>query len=99
MTPIERRTVSTLALIYALRMFGLFMVLPVLVIFANDYEGASATLVGIAIGAYGLKPVILIGLTIFTLGSALAASADSIWMLIAGRALQGAGAIASTLMA
>jgi MFS family permease len=117
MTPIERRTVSTLALIYALRMFGLFMVLPVLVIFANDYEGASATLVGIAIGAYGLtqallqlpfgmwsdrigrKPVILIGLIIFTLGSALAASADSIWMLIAGRALQGAGAIASTLMA
>jgi predicted MFS family arabinose efflux permease len=38
-------------------------------------------------------------LTIFTLGSALAASADSIWMLIAGRALQGAGAVASTLMA
>jgi MFS family permease len=117
MTPIERRTVSTLALIYALRMFGLFMVLPVLVIFANDYEGATATLIGVAIGAYGLtqallqlpfgmwsdrigrKPVILIGLTIFTLGSALAASADSIWMLIAGRALQGAGAVASTLMA
>jgi MFS family permease len=117
MTPIERRTVSTLALIYALRMFGLFMVLPVLVIFANDYQGATATLVGIAIGAYGLtqallqlpfgmwsdrigrKPVIIIGLIIFTLGSALAASADSIWMLIAGRALQGAGAVASTLMA
>jgi len=117
MTPIEKRTVSTLALIYALRMFGLFMVLPVLVIFASEYEGASATLIGIAIGAYGLtqallqlpfgvwsdrigrKPVILIGLTIFTLGSALAASADTIWMLIAGRALQGAGAIASTLMA
>jgi len=117
MTPIERRTVTTLALIYALRMFGLFMVLPVLVIFANNYEGATATLIGVAIGAYGLtqallqlpfgiwsdrigrKPVILIGLTIFTLGSALAASADSIWMLIAGRALQGAGAVASTLMA
>ena len=117
MTPIERRTVTTLALIYALRMFGLFMVLPVLVIFANNYEGATATLIGVAIGAYGLtqallqlpfgiwsdrigrKPVILIGLTIFTLGSALAASADTIWMLIAGRALQGAGAVASTLMA
>lgn len=117
MTPIEKRTISTLALIYALRMFGLFMVLPVLALYASDYAGASAALVGIAIGAYGLtqallqlpfgmwsdrigrKPVILIGLTLFTLGSGLAAMADSIWMLILGRALQGAGAVASTLMA
>jgi MFS family permease len=117
MTPIERRTVSTLALIYALRMFGLFMVLPVLAIFASDYKDATASLIGIAIGAYGLtqallqlpfgvwsdrigrKPVILIGLAVFTLGSALCAMADSIWMLILGRALQGAGAVASTLMA
>lgn len=117
MSPLEKRTVSTLALIYALRMFGLFMVLPVLAIYGKDYQGASATLVGIAIGAYGLtqavlqlpfgvwsdrigrKPVILVGLVLFTLGSALAASADDIWMLIMGRALQGAGAVASTLMA
>jgi len=117
MSPLEKRTVSTLALIYALRMFGLFMVLPVLAIYGKDYQGASATLVGIAIGAYGLtqavlqlpfgvwsdrigrKPVILVGLILFTLGSALAAMADDIWMLIMGRALQGAGAVASTLMA
>ncbi len=117
MSPLEKRTVSTLALIYALRMFGLFMVLPVLAIYGKDYQGASATLVGIAIGAYGLtqavlqlpfgvwsdrigrKPVILMGLILFTLGSALAAMADDIWMLIMGRALQGAGAVASTLMA
>jgi len=117
MTPIERRTVSALALIYALRMFGLFMVLPVLALFASDYQDATASLIGVAIGAYGLtqailqlpfgvwsdrigrKPVILIGLAIFTLGSALCAMADNIWMLILGRALQGAGAVASTLMA
>ena len=117
MSPLEKRTVSTLALIYALRMFGLFMVLPVLAIYGKNYQGASATLVGIAIGAYGLtqavlqlpfgvwsdrigrKPVILVGLILFTLGSALAAMADDIWMLIMGRALQGAGAVASTLMA
>lgn len=117
MTPIEKRTVSTLALIYALRMFGLFMVLPVLALYGSEYEGASAALVGIAVGAYGLtqallqlpfgvwsdrigrKPVILIGLSLFTLGSALAATADTIWLLILGRALQGAGAVASTLMA
>jgi len=117
MSPLETRTVSTLALIYALRMFGLFMVLPVLALFAQDYQGASASLVGVAIGAYGLtqaclqlpfgvwsdrigrKPVIIIGLALFSLGSALAAMADSIWLLILGRALQGAGAVASTLMA
>jgi MFS family permease len=117
MSPLETRTVSALALIYALRMFGLFMVLPVLALYGAQYEGASATLVGIAIGAYGLtqallqlpfgawsdrigrKPVILVGLILFTLGSALAAMADDIWTLILGRALQGAGAVASTLMA
>lgn len=117
MSPLETRTVSTLALIYALRMFGLFMVLPVLALFASDYQGASATLVGVAIGAYGLtqaclqlpfgvwsdrigrKPVIIIGLALFSLGSAVAAMADNIWVLILGRALQGSGAVASTLMA
>lgn len=117
MSPLETRTVTTLALIYALRMFGLFMVLPVLALFAQDYQGASASLVGIAIGVYGLtqaclqlpfgvwsdrigrKPVIIIGLALFSLGSAVAAMADNIWLLILGRALQGAGAIASTLMA
>lgn len=117
MSPLETRTVSTLALIYALRMFGLFMVLPVLALFAQDYQGASASLVGVAIGAYGLtqaflqlpfgvwsdrvgrKPIIILGLALFALGSALAAMADNIWVLILGRALQGAGAVASTLMA
>lgn len=117
MTPTEKRSVSTLALIYALRMFGLFMVLPVLALYAADYEGASAALVGVAIGAYGLtqaclqlpfgmwsdrigrKPVILLGLALFTLGSLIAGLADNILWLIIGRALQGAGAIASTLMA
>jgi len=117
MSPIEKRTVSTLAVIYALRMFGLFMVLPVLAIYGPQYPGASAMLVGVAIGAYGLtqamfqlpfgvfsdrfgrKPILLIGLLLFALGSGVAAMADSIWELIAGRALQGAGAVASTLMA
>ena len=112
MSPLETRTVTTLALIYALRMFGLFMVLPVLALFAQDYQGATASLVGVAIGVYGLtqaclqlpfgvwsdrigrKPVIVIGLALFSLGSALAAVADDIWLLILGRALQGAGAVA-----
>ena len=48
---------------------------------------------------YGRKPVIFFGLVIFLAGSLLAAQADSIWLIIAGRVLQGAGAIAGAVMA
>lgn len=47
----------------------------------------------------GRKPVIIFGLVLFALGSVICANADSISTLIIGRAIQGAGAIASTLMA
>lgn len=48
---------------------------------------------------WGRKPVILLGLTIFALGSIIAAMADSMMWLIVGRILQGAGAIAGAIMA
>jgi len=47
----------------------------------------------------GRMPVILIGLGIFAAGSILAAMSDSIYGIIAGRLLQGAGAISATLSA
>ena len=47
----------------------------------------------------GRKPVIAFGLVIFTLGSVLAALTDNIFFIIAGRALQGCGAISSAAMA
>ncbi|MGB0449524.1 MAG: MFS transporter, partial [Porticoccaceae bacterium] len=47
----------------------------------------------------GRRPVIVGGLVVFIIGSVIAASAESITWLIIGRAVQGAGAIASTLMA
>ncbi len=47
----------------------------------------------------GRKPVIFAGLLIFAVGSLLASQADSIWIMILGRALQGAGAISAALMA
>ena len=47
----------------------------------------------------GRKPVIVAGLVIFAVGSLVAANADTIYGIIAGRALQGCGAIASALMA
>jgi MFS family permease len=47
----------------------------------------------------GRKPVIFAGLLIFAAGSLIASQADSIWVMILGRALQGAGAISAALMA
>ena len=113
----ERRAGVSLAMIYAFRMLGLFMILPVFALYAEDLPEATPLLTGLALGAYGLtqaalqipfgmlsdrigrKPVIAAGLLIFAAGSLLAASADSIYGIIAGRALQGSGAIAAALMA
>ena len=47
----------------------------------------------------GRVPVIIIGLVIFAAGSVLAAVSDSIYGIIGGRLLQGAGAISATLTA
>ena len=48
---------------------------------------------------FGRKPVILVGLIIFAIGSFVAASADNIYMIILGRVIQGAGAINAAVMA
>lgn len=47
----------------------------------------------------GRVPVIVGGLVLFAAGSILAAMADTIWGVVAGRLLQGAGAISATLTA
>ncbi len=117
MSPSEKKATIGLASIYAMRMLGLFMILPVFSAFAQDLESASPLLIGLAISAYGLtqalfqipfglasdrfgrKKVIAIGLCLFTAGSIMAALADSIYVVIAGRALQGSGAIAAATMA
>ncbi len=113
----ERRSVASLALLYCFRMLGLFMVLPLLALYAADFPDASPSLIGLALGVYGLaqavlqipygwlsdkigrKPVIIAGLLLFALGSAVAAMAETVHGIVIGRTLQGAGAIASTLMA
>jgi MFS family permease len=48
---------------------------------------------------YGRKPVIYAGLILFAVGSLVAASADNIYWIIAGRIIQGAGAINAAVMA
>ncbi len=117
MTALERRAVGSLALLYSFRMLGLFMVLPLLALYAADMPGATPALIGLALGIYGLtqallqipfgwlsdqigrKPVIVGGFGLIVIGSVVAASADTIQGVIFGRSLQGAGAIASALMA
>ncbi|MDP7537373.1 MAG: MFS transporter [Methylococcales bacterium] len=54
LTPFERRASISLASIYALRMFGLFMILPVLTLFSDFYEGSTPLLIGLAMSIYGL---------------------------------------------
>lgn len=118
MSPLEIRASLSLASIFALRMLGLFLILPVFAVHAMHLEGGdNHTLVGIALGAYGLtqgvlqipygmasdrhgrKRVIILGLVLFALGSFIAAIGDNIYVIIAGRAVQGAGAISAPVMA
>ncbi len=113
----ERRAILALGSLYSFRMLGLFMVLPVLGIYAVDLPGATPEKLGIALGAYGLTqaclqlplgwlsdrigrlPIVIVGLCLFIAGSLVAAAADTIHGIIAGRFLQGAGAIAAALTA
>lgn len=118
MTPAERRASGSLALIFAARMLGLFLVLPVFALEARRYPGGDdPALIGLAMGIYGLtqgilqipyglasdrfgrKRVIVLGLLVFAAGSFLAAAAPSLPWLIAGRALQGAGAVSAAVTA
>lgn len=60
MTPVERRASVSLAAIFALRMLGLFLVLPVFALEAARYPGGDdPALVGLAMGIYGLTQGLL----------------------------------------
>ena len=60
MTPLERRASGTLSLIFALRMLGLFLVLPVFALEARRYPGGDdPVLIGLAMGIYGLTQGVL----------------------------------------
>ena len=117
-TQSERRASLGLASVFSLRMFGLFVILPVVALYANSMPGGeSATLIGLAVGIYGLtqaifqiplgrlsdywgrKKTIYLGLIIFIFGSLVAALADSLLWLCVGRAIQGAGAVSSAVIA
>lgn len=111
------KVIACLAMIFASRIFGLMMILPVISLYANSYLYNSKFLLGVAIGGYGLaqallqiplgrlsdrigrKNTIILGLVLFLAGSLISCYAESIYTLILGRAIQGSGAIGSTILA
>lgn len=117
MSSAERFFALKISLVMAIRMLGLFMLFPVMSVYAGDYEAATPFLIGMAIGIYGLtqaifqipfgylsdrfgrKPILLIGLLVFLLGSIMAANTSNIIIVVIGRAFQGGGAISAVLMA
>ena len=59
MTLSEKKATWSLASIYALRMLGLFLIMPVLSLFAEQLEGSTPSLIGMAIGVYGITQALL----------------------------------------
>lgn len=76
---------------------------PLLIGLALGVYGLTQAILQIPFGAasdrFGRKPIILMGLIIFIVGSIIAANATTIYGVIAGRALQGGGAIAAAVIA
>jgi predicted MFS family arabinose efflux permease len=121
-TPAQRKLLLALASAVALRMLGLFLVLPVFTLYGLQFT-TSRFLVGFAFGSYGLamavtelplgrlsdrigrRNVLILGMTIFSLGSFLCAVPA--WLppplrmpdLVFGRLVQGIGAITATAFA
>ena len=59
MNNLEKRTALSLAAVYAVRMLGLFMILPVFPLYANNHPDVTPFLIGLAIGIYGLSQALL----------------------------------------
>jgi len=56
---LEKRALFGLGTLYAARMLGLFMVLPVLTLYGQDLVGASTQMLGLALGIYGVTQALL----------------------------------------
>ena len=118
MNALEWRATLALGAIYALRMLGVFMILPVfglyahalpqhpspeMIAFALTASGLTQALFQIPLGRLsdriGRRPVIAMGMAVFAFGSLVAGLSDDINIITIGRALQGAGAISSSVTA
>jgi len=113
----EIAPVIVVSLISALRLLGIFLMLPIFSAYAVRYPNASLALAGVAFGIYALsqcvfqiplgwasdrwgrRPVLVVGLALFSLGSLGCALATDIYGLIFARALQGSAAVGSVALA
>lgn len=113
----ERTAILSLSAIMALRMLGLFIIIPVFSPYLQTLANATPLLIGLTMGIYGLtqailqipfgilsdyigrREVITLGLVLFLIGSLIAGGSHNIWLVLLGRALQGAGAISGTVIA
>ncbi|AWM81650.1 MFS transporter [Gammaproteobacteria bacterium ESL0073] len=59
MNPKEVRATVGLSLVFAFRMLGMFMVLPVMAIYGQSLQDATPILIGLAVGAYGYTQAVL----------------------------------------
>ncbi len=109
--------VIVVSLISALRLLGIFLILPIFSAYAVRYPGASPALAGLAFGIYALtqsifqiplgwasdrwgrRPVLMVGLLVYSLGSVACGLATNITTLVLARALQGTGAVGSVALA
>jgi MFS family permease len=89
--------------VLALYAAGLDGATPLLIGLAVGGYGLSQAALQIPFGslsdAIGRRPVILMGLALFAFGSIVAGLSDTIYGVIGGRFLQGAGAVSATLSA
>jgi len=117
MNSTERLFTFKVSLIMGVRMLGLFLLFPVMSVYASEYDNSTPQMIGLAIGIYGLtqaffqipfgylsdrygrKPLLILGLSIFFIGSIVSANSSDIIFVVIGRALQGGGAISAVLMA
>lgn len=58
MNKLEKRTAASLAAVFAVRMLGLFMILPILPLFTKELDNATPFLIGLTIGIYGLTQAV-----------------------------------------
>jgi MFS family permease len=109
--------VLVVSFILALRLLGIFLMLPIFSVYVVRYPQATIPLVGVAFGIYALsqcvfqiplgwasdrwgrRPVLVLGLGVFCLGSLACAVADNVYQLILARVIQGSGAVGSVALA